>query len=432
MKAAAENAFVRVRGSAFELDGRPYTFAGVNFWHAAYLGSELSCGARDRLARELDTLAAAGITNLRILGASEPTPYAPLTPVFQPEPGVYNEALLRGLDYALDQMARRGMKAVIFLNNQWEWSGGMSTYVTWATGETRPAPDQWPHTLRFDMRFYDLPRAQEIYQAYIRMLVGRKNTCNGRRYAEDPTIMTWQLANEPRSFADVPDGNRIESLVNWVEQTAAVLREHAPNQLISTGSEGHVAVGHSLEAYRRVHASKSIDYLTIHIWPFNWGWYDPTKPSETLWRSISEARAYMQQHVAVAEALDKPLVLEEFGLGRDHAALMPGTSTVFRDTYYQALCALIQESAASGGPLAGMNLWVWSGEGTPVDPAGANWRIGTPLTGDNGVEKQGLNSIYSSDTTTLGIIRRFAESLATPESPAAAPTNSSTAAMTTP
>lgn len=420
MNAAPDSAFVRVRGKGFELDGRPYAFAGVNFWHAAYLGSELPCGQRDRLERELDTLAAAGVTNIRILGASEPTAYAPLTPVFQPEPGRYNEDLLRGLDFALDQMARRGMKAVVFLNNQWEWSGGMSTYVLWSTGKPRPAPDQWPHTLRYDMSFYDLPRAQELYQAYIRMLLARVNTCNGRRYAEDPTIMTWQLANEPRAFADLPDGNRLESLVNWVEQTAAILREHAPHQLISTGSEGHVATGHSIDAYRRVHASRSIDYLTVHIWPLNWGWYDPARPSETLWRSITESRAYLREHIDVAESLGKPLVLEEFGLGRDHAALMPGTPTVFRDTYYQALFAMIHDSVAARGPLAGMNLWVWSGEGVPVDPSGATWRTGTPLTGDNGVESQGLNSIYSADTITLSLVRTFAESLAGTIAPAPA------------
>ncbi len=417
MSGAPDSAFVRVRGSTFELDGRPYLYAGINFWHAAYLGTELPCGQRDRLERELDTLAGAGITNLRILGASEPTPYAPLSPVFQPEPGKYNEELLRGLDFALDQMARRGMKAVIFLNNQWEWSGGMSTYVNWATGEARPTPDRWPQTLRYDQRFYDLPRAQELYESYVRMLVARTNTCNGRPYNEDPTIMSWQMANEPRSSTDLPDGDRFEPFAAWVARTGTLLRQLAPRQLVSIGSEGVTGTGASEDYYRRIHALDSVDYLTLHIWPFNWGWYDPAKPSETLWRSIDSARDYLDQHITIAEELGKPVVLEEFGLGRDHAALMPGTSTVFRDTYYQSLFATARENATNGGPLVGVNLWTWSGEGIPVNHAGANWVSGTPLTGDNGVEKQGLNSIYSTDTSTLEVIRQFAQSL----SPAAMP-----------
>ena len=38
-------------------------------------------------------------------------------------------------------MARRDMKAVLYLNNFWQWSGGMATYTSWSTGKAAADPD---------------------------------------------------------------------------------------------------------------------------------------------------------------------------------------------------------------------------------------------------------------------------------------------------
>ena len=38
-------------------------------------------------------------------------------------------------------MAKRDMKAVLYLNNFWQWSGGMSTYMSWSTGKPVADPD---------------------------------------------------------------------------------------------------------------------------------------------------------------------------------------------------------------------------------------------------------------------------------------------------
>ena len=57
-------------------------------------------------------------------------------------------------------------------------------------------------------------------------------------------------------------------------------------------------------------------YATIHIWPQNWGWYDPTNPLSYP-EAEAEARNYIQDHDTNAMILDKPFVIEEFGLARD-------------------------------------------------------------------------------------------------------------------
>ena len=42
-------------------------------------------------------------------------------------------------------------------------------------------------------------RAKDAFRFAVEQLVKRRNSVNGRPYREDPTIMSWQLANEPRA-----------------------------------------------------------------------------------------------------------------------------------------------------------------------------------------------------------------------------------------
>ena len=127
--------YVRRSGTRFVADARPYRVAGTNMWYAAYLGAAAPTGNRDRLKRELDRLHALGINNIRILGSSEFSPLKnSVRPTFRNRTSRFNEKLLVGLDHALAEIGRRGMTAVIYLTNFWEWSGGMMTYLYWTNG----------------------------------------------------------------------------------------------------------------------------------------------------------------------------------------------------------------------------------------------------------------------------------------------------------
>src|SRR5690606_25099585 len=167
MPALAQSGFVRVEGAGFVLDGRPYRFAGANFWYGAYLGAADGVGDRARLRAELDQLKAAGIDNLRVLAMSEASGFRRgVRPAFMHAPGEYDQRLLEGLDVLLDEMRRRDMKAVLYLNNFWQWSGGMSQYVSWFTGEPVFDPDEtgdWNGFMQNSARFYAMPEAQAAY-----------------------------------------------------------------------------------------------------------------------------------------------------------------------------------------------------------------------------------------------------------------------------
>src|SRR5215510_7731077 len=64
-KVPEQSGFVSVKGRHFQLDGKPYYYAGTNLWYGMYLGSPGKTGDRARLARELDQLAEQGVLNLR-------------------------------------------------------------------------------------------------------------------------------------------------------------------------------------------------------------------------------------------------------------------------------------------------------------------------------------------------------------------------------
>jgi mannan endo-1,4-beta-mannosidase len=201
--------FVRRDGMRLMLGERAYRFAGANMWYGAYLGAAAPLGDPDRLRRELDRLAAIGVTNLRILASSELSPLRDsLRPAFSDQGPVFNEALLHGLDTLLDEMAKRRMRAVLYLTNFWEWSGGMMTYLSWTNGgryiDNGDPAHPWPEFLNFNADFYRSEEAVGLYHDYVRAVVSRTNGVTGRRYADDPAIMAWRLANEPRPGGDEP------------------------------------------------------------------------------------------------------------------------------------------------------------------------------------------------------------------------------------
>ena len=123
--------FVRVENGHFVKNGQPYYYVGTNFWYGAILGSEGQGGDRERLGKELDLMKEMGIDNLRILVGSdgERGVKTKVEPTLQEAPGVYNDTILAGLDYLLQELGKRDMVAVLYLNNSWEWSGGYGFYL---------------------------------------------------------------------------------------------------------------------------------------------------------------------------------------------------------------------------------------------------------------------------------------------------------------
>lgn len=414
---AAITGFVRRDGMGLTLDGRPYRFTGANTWYLAWLGADADYGDHGRLERELDRLSGDGVTNLRVAASAELSPLTnSVRPAFRDAGPDYNETLLVGLDRALAGMGRRDMKAVLYLTNFWEWSGGMMTYLSWVNGghyiNMNDPAHPWPEFADFNADFYRSAEAVALYHAYVRAVVSRTNTVTGRRYIDDPTIMAWQLANEPRAAGDADRVRENQpAFLAWVNDTARLIKSIDPNHLVSTGSEGLKGSGEQADIVLDTHRSPDIDYLTAHIWPANWGWLDTEDMAGTHAHALEMARDYIARHVALARQLNKPLVIEEFGYPREGDQYDPTVLTTLRDEYYDTIHGAALADARQGGPIAGTNFWAWNGEGRVAHPDFRFQRGDTAWLGDPPHEPQGWYGVFDTDTSTRARIRAHAAAM---------------------
>ncbi|HEY6964735.1 MAG TPA: mannanase [Erythrobacter sp.] len=410
--AAPSPAFVTREGTRLLRGGKPYRIAGANLWYAAWLGADTDYGDRARLVRELDRLAALGINNLRIMAAAEEGPLKnSIKPGFTRADGSINAALLAGLDFALAEIAKRDMTAVLVLSNFWEWSGGLQTLLYRATGRYIDMGDPahpWPAFADATAAFYANRGAVARYREHVARLLGRRNTVTGLSYAEDPVIMAWQLANEPRpGGSDAAIAANRAAYCAWAADTAALIRAGAPQHLVSLGQEGTMATNGDASLVADAHAA--IDYVTAHIWPLNWSWVKGDDLAGTWPEGRRRVEAYIADHVRIAEKLGKPLVIEEFGFPRDGEAYAPSAGTHFREDYYRLIYGAVEASWANGGVIAGSNFWAWNGEARTAHPD-FRFRDGDrAYMGDPPHEPQGWYGVFDSDAGMLSVISAHAD-----------------------
>ena len=382
---------LEVRGTRFYRDGKPFFASGINYWSAlpnARLGNDAGW---DQLRRDLDALQAIGINLLRIIGATEGPDTEPLriVPSLQPAPRQYDPAGVGGLLRLVKELEQRKLTAIFVMNNFWHWSGGMGQYLAWAGQGAIPYPPphpggRWDTFQKAAARFYGDSAARAIYDDLLRFIVPQ---------LRDSPAVIWELANEPRGLRNVA------AFHQWIDDTAALIRQLAPRQLITTGSEGQTddprGAGVDIAAD---HASANIDFVTFHMWAQNWGWVKCQSLEQDLPRALMRARQYIDDNVARVANLGKPLLLEEFGFPRDACSYDPRSPTTLRDRYFDMVYGLVNSMLPTTA-LAGIMPWAWAGDTRPAHP-GALWKPGDPFIGDPPHEEQGWYSVYTPDSTT--------------------------------
>jgi len=220
--------------------------------------------------------------------------------------------------------------------------------------------------------FYTDPNCRQWYRDHASTVINRVNTITGVAYRDDPTVMAWELANEPRCESD-PSG---DTLQGWIEEMSAYLKSIDPQHLVTTGSEGFFGPGGGHTElnpqgwmsdtgvdFVRNHAPAAIDLVCFHVWPDSWnlGW--------------QEAMDWVTDHVTVATGeIVKPLVLEEFG-----------KSASERDLFYQGWYDEIFNAATAGTAAAGSHFWI--------------------LYHDTYPDHDGYGVYYPADATTVAIIQ---------------------------
>ncbi|MXO85848.1 cellulase family glycosylhydrolase [Altererythrobacter aurantiacus] len=404
--------FIRRSGTQFQRSGEPYRIVGANMWYAAWLGADAEYGNRERLKRELDRLQAMGLNNLRIMAAAEEGPLkSSIKPGFTRGDGSTNKALMEGLDFAMAQIGERGMTAVLALSNFWEWSGGLQTLLYRATGDYMDMGDPehpWPAFADATAAFYANEAAIESYRAHVTAVVDRTNSITGLPYKDDPAIMSWQHANEPRPGGSVSAIARYRgAYLDWIASTADLIRSIDSNHLVSLGQEGTQATNGNAELV--VEAHKSVDYMTAHIWPLNWSWVSGDDLPGTWPAGKAKVEDYLAVHMRLAEEMGKPLLIEEFGFPRDDEAYSPDTTARYRALYYRTIYKAVEESWRRGGALQGSNFWAWNGEAR-AEHENFRFRDGDlAYMGDPPHEPQGWYGNFDSDGEMIELIKAHAD-----------------------
>ncbi len=408
---AQQNEFVVVKQQQFFNTGKPMYFIGTNYWYGGLLGLQKdSEKGIDRLKKELDFLLSNGVLNLRVLAGAEGAGLINgvdrVGPALQKSKAVFDTNYLSGLDLLLSEMGKRNMKAVIILSNNWEWSGGFLQYLQWnglINNEVLKKKISWDDTRDYVSKFYSCEPCKADYLAQLKLIISRTNSITSTKYSDDPAIMAWELANEPRPMRP----SAIKDYKNWISTSASFIKENDKNHLVTIGTEGYIGT-ENLQVYESIHADKNIDYLTIHIWPKNWEWFKGKAVEEGLDSVFAKSKKYISDHLSIAERLRKPLVIEEFGLPRDGHSFDQSSSTTARDNYYAAVFTELLMSRKKDGALAGAAFWSYGGS---VKPKQLMWKSGDQYIGDPPMEEQGLNAVFDDDTSTWRLIQSIYDQL---------------------
>src|SRR5207253_362881 len=102
------------------------------------------------------------------------------------------------------------------------WSGGFQQYLIWnkqISADWLTRKPTWDELRDLVAKFYTCKACVAAYRQQVEFVIGHRNTVNGRHYVDDPTIMTWELANEPRPMR--PGAH--EAYLKWISDSAGLI-----------------------------------------------------------------------------------------------------------------------------------------------------------------------------------------------------------------
>ena len=309
---APPHGFVTLSGVNFMLNGNRYFFGGTNTYYILYKSSEMVD----------DLLTTAASNNLKVIrtwgsidignqdGSNSIDRTGKKSGIYfhywnGTEPA-FNDGSdgMQKLDYLIWKAGQLNIKLILpFVNN---WKGGMDQYVRWRGGS-------------YHDEFYSDTTIKQWYKDYIAHLLNRVNPITGLAYKDDPTIMAWELANEPRCIGSgiakggYPTSNHCDTalLTQWVSEMSAHVKSIDTHHLVSVGDEGfyctegasdwteNCSQGVDTVAFTRV---STVDFMGFHLYPDTW---NQTPAWGTNW---------ITRHITDGHNIGKPVMLGEFGI----------------------------------------------------------------------------------------------------------------------
>ncbi|KAG8997923.1 hypothetical protein FRB94_007355 [Tulasnella sp. JGI-2019a] len=313
--------YVKTSGTSFLLNGSPFTLVGENaYWIPQYT-------AQADIDQAFSDIAGMGATTVRTWGFNEV--------LGDPGYGTWYQSWTNGVPtfnagsngqaqftIVVASAKAHGIKLIVALTNNWSDYGGMDVYVSQLLGSTS-------HDL-----FYSNPTVIAAFKNYIKEFI--------TPYINEPTILAWELANEPRCAGStgVTSGTCTSTTIStWVSTISAYIKSLDSNHLVTLGDEGFGMDGSTDYVYSygigtnytADLALSTIDFGTFHLYPGSWG--ETADP-------VGFGNTWITAHVAVGNKLNKPVILEEFGVTSNQTA-----------TYWTWL------NTGESGALAGWLIW---------------------------------------------------------------------------
>jgi Cellulase (glycosyl hydrolase family 5) len=254
--------------------------------------------------RAFEQMAAAGMNTVRI---------DLLWSAVEPEPGRYDEDHLKRLDAVLDAARRHGLwlHPTFFIGGE---VGDAFWDIPWRDGR-RPHQDA------------ELIRLQAEHASML-----------ARRWKADPTIIAWDLTDEP-PFWLFP-GTDDDDALAWTQSLVEALRTSDPEHLITIGTAGQ-DVGWG--PFRADVVAGHLDFATVHPYPI---YQYEIYPDALLSPRMTHAAAF---ETALASGAGKPVMVHEYG----------ASSAQFEPDAIAAYDRLLSYSSLGKGAI-GYYAWCWT------------------------------------------------------------------------
>ncbi|KAF7323661.1 Carbohydrate-binding module family 1 protein/glycoside hydrolase family 5 protein [Mycena kentingensis (nom. inval.)] len=311
----AQTGFVTTSGKRFMLNGAKYTVVGSNAYWPGLLGYNAA-----NVNQAFADMAASGATTIRTWAFCEVTNanfiYLQL---WNGRTATLNTGAtgLQVLDAVVASAKAHGLRLIMVLTNNWSDFGGMDIYTAQLVGSGQP------HDL-----FYTNPTIISAFQNYVRQIV--------THYVNEPTIMAWELANEPRcggSNTQASANCTVATITQWARTMSAFIKGIDRNHLVAIGDEGFFnqpgshnfdfvyqgTLGIDFAANIQI---STVDFGTFHMYPQSWGHEgDP----------VTWGVQWITDHATVMNSANKPVIIEEFGL------IQNPTRNVSYSTWYDTM-----------------------------------------------------------------------------------------------
>jgi hypothetical protein len=293
--------FIKRQGRHLILNGQPWYFIGTN---AYFLLQATQQGNTLLVDSTLDEARRYGCSVIRTWGFQDDGGKGM---ALQLSPGVYDESFFQSLDLVVKKCKDRQLRLILVFVNNWKEYGGIGQYIRWSP------------TAKTHDDFFTDDACRKFYKEYLKTIVLRRNSLTGTLYRDEPTILAWELINEPIS------SDRSGRLVRqWVDTMGMYLKSLDPNHLIGVGEAGYdnniIAYKHFLSdiqfndqrLYWLIDGSKGvsftmniqsplIDYAGVNLYPDAWK------------LSLVQAKQLIEDRIEIARQAGKPFLVNELG-----------------------------------------------------------------------------------------------------------------------